>query len=419
MRKVSVTRGLLLGVVFLLAVAGSASAEEMRGRWRIEFGAGGVDPEGRIRSDANNVTIWDAGSFLYGISDPRPDKASLLEGRLSADARYEIRASYGIGGWKNGEWILDFGVARFKAEVANIEFAYELDRLDPKYTVPQRAGNGQPIPGRTKWAPDCTSIDPASWFDYDLDGTVDDQEIGPRAEWNCKEFDRTPADGLGGAWQFEALDAGTLTVYPVSVNLIARFRPTKRFNPYLGGGLGYYIVSFKETARFSALADQLGASFVTYVKHTRGADVTERYLETTEWINGGVGRRMKRPRVETPNTLFLETKGGFEWQWRQKTALFVETRFSWAKDNIEITADGRQQFGRATPNRRFTNTADPAFPPVGGTPAYITQGGIKKILRAEDGTILGNGPWPGEYYLNGGKLDYGGWTFTAGIRLTL
>jgi len=32
---------------------------------------------------------------------------------------------------------------------------------------------------------------------------------------------------------------------------------------------------------------------------------------------------------------------------------------------------------------------------------------------------VGKGPWPGEYYLNGGTLDYGGWSFSFGVRFTM
>ncbi|RMG48849.1 MAG: hypothetical protein D6718_00860, partial [Acidobacteria bacterium] len=86
-----------------------------------------------------------------------------------------------------------------------------------------------------------------------------------------------------------------------------------------------------------------------------------------------------------------------------------EVRFSWARDEIRITADGREKFGTPTPNGVFVEAPAPSA----GLAALIGIGGIVEEHEAW------SGPQPGEYFLNGGRLDYGGYVFSMGVRFTL
>jgi len=180
--------------------------------------------------------------------------------------------------------------------------------------------------------------------------------------------------------------------------------------------LGYFIVTQKSSERWREIQDQLDTSHVSYVQKVPGSlQVRELKGEGPD----GAPTDLARPEIDSPDTFFAETRGGAEWQWRPKTAFFFEAAFSWAQDNVELTVDGKSEWGRATPTVLFRDPFDSDAFPYGGLPAYITQGGIKKKIVTQDGELLGNGPWPGEYYMNGGTMDYGGWSFSFGARFTL
>jgi hypothetical protein len=301
------------------------------------------------------------------------------------------------------ELVLSGGIGFFQSKIEDVEFSYSLDRLDPQYIIKVQEFPGEPL--KDKWVPGCESL-PAGQQDPYVNCRPFFGDIGGD-QYNSTSYE---------TWKTELLDPATLNVYPVSIDVLARFRPTKRFNPYIGAGLGYYIVTQQSTERWRDIQDQLDASFVSYVQKVPGS-LELRSLEGAG--PDGAATDLKRPEIDSPDTLFAELRGGAEWQWRQKTAFFFEAMFSWARDNVEITVDGKPEWGRATPTVLFRDPFDNDAFPYGGLPAYITQGGIKKKLVNEDGQPLGEGPWPGEYYLNGGTLDYGGWSFSFGVRFTL
>ncbi|MCU0231365.1 MAG: hypothetical protein MUC67_08290 [Acidobacteria bacterium] len=389
--------------VALLAVFG-ARAEETKGRWRLEFAVGGYSPVDTIPSAAANVQTGFDGTDLVNVFDPRPDEFGIYEAGNAGGPRVDFRASYGLASFDSVELVISGGVGFFQSKIESLEFSYSLDRLDPSYviTIPPEFPGGET---KIRWVPGCESL-PVSQQKPSENCQFFYNDIGGD-QFNSSDYE---------TWKTELINPATLNVYPVSVDVLARFRPTKRFNPYLGAGLGYYIVSQQSSERWREIQDQLDASFVTYVQKVPGSLV----LRTLEGEGpDGAPRDMKRPEIDSPNSLFAQLRGGAEWQWRQKTAFFFEALFAWAKDNVEITSDGRPEWGRATPTVLFRDPFDPDAFPFGGLPAYITQGGIKKKLVDSSGQSLGDGPWPGEYYLNGGTLDYGGWSFSFGVRFTL
>ncbi|MBP7146173.1 MAG: hypothetical protein KBD01_01405 [Acidobacteria bacterium] len=391
MRKVC--WGLSLALAATLFAGLPASADEVKGRWRWEFHVGGFDPGDEIPSQAaDGMTVFDADRW-NSVPDPRPDSAGLLAARLDTSLRYEVRASYGLAAWKSGELVLDLGLGRFQSRITNIELSYALDVQDVNYTI------FDPISEQRIFVPGCESIG------------------NPNPGQNCIFFSSDAGSSPGNPhyenWRYEEITGGELTMYPLSMNVLARFRPTKRFNPYVGGGLGYLFVEFDPSQRWKDVADQLDASIVDHVIHGQGLSGAGSRLLL------GKPHDVKRPEISTPDTLYFELRGGAEWQWRPKTALFVETRFNWAQDNIEITADGKSKFGVGTPVLQLDNVSNPAVFPQGGRPAYITRGGLRVSAVDPRTGQRTKGPWPGEYYLNGGTLDYGGWMFSTGIRFSL
>lgn len=129
-----------------------------------------------------------------------------------------------------------------------------------------------------------------------------------------------------------------------------------------------------------------------------------------EWMK--YGHDLKRPRIDTPDTVFLEVRAGMEWQWKPQTAFFVDGTFSWAAEGITITVDDRAEFGQGVVSGTYAIEDVPV--PARGAPAYITSGGL--VAPDTNGVV---GPQPGEYIIEGGTLDYGGWKFVFGVRFTL
>ena len=401
----SKTRMRLVGVaaVALVAVFG-ARAEETKGRWRFEVAVGGYSSVDTIPSDAANVeTGYNEFGQLVNVFDPRPNEFGINEASSSGGPRVDLRASYGIGSLESVEFVLSAGVGFFESKIEDLEFSYAFDRLDPNYVIKVQEFPGEPL--KDKWVPGCESL-PVGAQDPGVNCRFFYGDQGGD-EFNSSDYE---------TWRTELVDPATLYVYPVSVDVLARFRPTKRFNPYIGAGIGYYIVTQQSSERWREIQDQLDASFVSYVQKIPGS------LEVRD-LKGdgpdGAATDLERPEIDSPDTLFAELRGGAEWQWRQKTAFFFEALFSWAQDNVEITVDGKTKWGRPTPTVLFRDPFDTDAFPYGGLPAYITQGGIKKKIVDQNGQLVGKGPWPGEYYLNGGTLDYGGWSFSFGVRFTM
>jgi hypothetical protein len=367
--------------ISLISVVGmfpSARAEETVGKWRVEVTLSGVDPGDRIQSQALNTTTIETGESREFVFDPRPDRAAIVDARLSTTTRFDVRASYGFKALKNAELVLDFGVGRYEATIKNLELVYSLDVQDPNLIR-----SGQRVP--------TCEVDPLFFGCIAFDNDPSSESIG---------FER---------WNWVPVDAGDLDITPISAGIIARFRPTKRWNPYVGGSLGYLDVKFTPSQQWTDFRDQLAVSYVDYV---RAADTSSgRELR-------GKPHRIVPPNVDAPNSVFFEGRGGMEYQIRPNIAFFSAVAFMWAMDDIEITVDGRTKFGNTVPNIRL-EAGQPGVPPDGAYPAYIIIGGVRRPVRSGDGGLVGEGPWPGEYFFNGGTLDYGGYSFTLGMKFTV
>lgn len=377
----------VLGCLAMLT-APAVLAEETIGKWRIELTLGGTDPGDSITSQSANVQTLDfsdiGSSAVVGNSDPRPNLASTIQARLSTDTRFDLRASYGLKAFKTTELLLDFGLGYYAAHINNLEFFYSFDVEDGNYAtvVPDQHVDGCEANG---------GVNPCLPFSLDV-----------------------PLFGqLIENWHYEGINGGDLKFVPISAGVMARFRSGKRFNPYVGFGLGYLKVDLTKSKRWEEIADQLTGSLVDDAIKGPGPFAGE-----LDRVLAGRVHEFKRPEISAPSTYFFETKGGVEWQLQPKVAIFANLGFFWAADGIKITMDGKEQLGRATPSVRV-GSQDPAAAPAAGMPAYIMQGGLSKTLRDRNGDLIGTGPWPGEYFFNGGTLDYGGFNFTAGVRISL
>ena len=333
------------------------------------------------------MTVEDeTGRFV--IVDPRPDAASQIEGRLATDPRIDLRLAYGVKSFRNSELVFDVGVGYWTSRVNNLELAYSLDVEDRDFF---------PAPDRVYVGGTCES----------------EIYVTGSAGTDCRLF----ANDSSGfeSWHWRSINAGELTQVPVSFNAYMRFRPTKKFNPYIGGGVGWLFVDFEPSEEWTAFSDQMDASFVDSTVYN---GLPSRFNVAREL--DGNAHDLKRPAVIADDGFFFELRGGFEWQWKPKIAVFVETSFMWAAEEIIVTVDGKEKFGRATPSISVPDRSDDTFP-RGGLPEYIICGGLTGD-QVDPDTVIPSGtfcPGAGEYYFNGGRLDHGGFSFQAGIRLTL
>ncbi len=384
LRAIVPGRGPCVLLILSSLIAFPVLAEETVGKWRVEFKIGGINPGDNIRSQAANaqIVIGQSGDRIT-VGDPRPNEFSSIEGRLASDPRMDLRFAYGLKSFKTSELVLDFGIGYYTTRINNLEFFYSLDVQDPNYQDSQSCATELYATGST--SQDCVAM----------------------------EADSSGQSILDETWIYQPINAGDVTQIPVSIGVYQRFRPTKRFNPYLGVAAGYLFVELEESDEWRTFADQMDASFVDY---TVKAEFTPSRLGIRSLA--GQAHDLVRPRIEAEDGPFVEVRGGFEWQWRRNTAFFVETSFFWAQKNIVITVDGQEQFGAAVTDGVIVNDGSPDAFPIGGLPAYVICGGVQPgdDVNVRPGTLC---PGAGEYFFNGGTLDHGGFSWQAGIRFTL
>lgn len=419
-----------IAAVLCFALLSSASADEAKGRWRFDVQFGSTSPEGRIDSTGGSgMTLTVPNDVAVVVMDPRPSGTFGDYASTRATGRIELHASYGLAARKNSELILDVGVGYYKATIRNVEWSYSFDTADTNY----RGSLGcETVLARAGGSVQAHQLDGCTWFDPRSADIYAGSQLNPtHAE---------SADIGLPFFQTEKVDAGTYKAIPVSVDLLYRYRPSKRFNPYLGGGIGYLFVKFDESPRFQQIADQMAGSIVTQITGPVGQDLGVRSLAefaaTPTWDAYGenvvsvqasqIGHPMLRPYVSAPSSLFVQARGGFELQVAPKSSIFVEGRYFWARKEISITADGSEQLGQATPNitipRTIHGVLNPDAYPYGGLGVYVIDGGLHQpSYDPATGAVLDDGAngQPGEYYFNGGHMKYGGWVFTVGLRFTL
>ena len=205
---------------------------------------------------------------------------------------------------------------------------------------------------------------------------------------------------------------GEITQVPVEIGGTVRFRPKKPLSPYLGAGVGYVFAKIDATPEF----DQ----FSYNVSHSLGAYSIP---NGTGGSRPGSLHKLRAAKVETPDTFEYHVSGGLEYSIGPHMSAVINTAWLWATQEIDVTIDGRHDFGSAIPNGATTYQ----FPNT-GLPVVIDSGhgGLvdygsgepfddpftnKRFLGPKDGI-----PDPGHYYAQGGTLRYGGFEVGIGLR---
>ena len=206
--------------------------------------------------------------------------------------------------------------------------------------------------------------------------------------------DTMPPESLG--WRTDGVNVGEVEQIPVSVNAMVRFRPTKRMNPYGGIGVGYLFVEFREAEPFTKIAEFLDASRGQSYKFSGGG------------LTLGPEKDVPRPTVTAPDTFFYEARLGIEWQVSPKWSLYTDMRYEWADDSIEVKIGDEFKLGKSTPSGNLNFQYLPL-----GTPFEMTvpgPNGPKSYGQYPDSIS--------NWYVNGGELDYGGFSWGFGARVS-
>jgi hypothetical protein len=238
------------------------------------------------------------------------------------------------------------------------------------------------------------------WGEFILDAGLGYMDGGIAGLEIAYQLDDEPPEDPGTLtpppWHIDFLRVGDLDQIPVSIDGLVRFRPTKRLNPYVGVGVGYRWVEFTEDPEFTRVAEWLDRSV--------GA---KQYPLGEGRLGSTFNDDIKRPRVEAPDSFFYEARLGVEWQLKPRWSIYLDTRYEWVDDPVEVMVNGEYTLGRATPN----SDIDLEYP-ANGTPFRVNipaiGGGPGKYRQFPDSGA--------NWFVEGGTLDYGGFSFGVGAR---
>jgi opacity protein-like surface antigen len=303
---------------------------------------------------------------LESIDDPRPDSAAKNEAGIKDGLRYNVQGSYGILKWKWGELTLDTSAGYFKGDVGDLEVSAEF--------------TGSPtLPG----------VDP------------------PHIQ--CGDTSK---------YHVFYVPVGKMTQIPVQFGGTVRFRPRasggpfRGMSPYIGGGIGYIFAKIDASEEFLAFSNN--------VRHSTGYAL--RPTGNGSRVAAEPEHRLQAAKAEAPDSFEYHARAGIEVPVRKGLFVVLDTSWIWAREAIRITTDGKEEFGTKTPNGR----TDIAYP-VDGLPVVIVNGGLIdyasgppeqdqndmcKFHRSPKDGIAD----PGNYYVQGGKIKYSGFTVGLGVR---
>jgi len=361
------------GVAALAAVAflsiSSVSAVDVEKKWRLSLQAGGYNTADSVPSDAANVlTVLDFDDELLAVlPDPRSDDAAFGEFGLMPATRAMLAVQYAF----SKIFVLEGAVGYQRGDVGDIEVQH------------------------------------ASPLQVEVRGR--------------DQFD----------WNARRIRAGVMEQIPIQLTAIARFRPRANFNPFLGAGVGYTIVGFTIDDELDALSsriDQVRGQFVPL-----GA--------TGQFGTPGPEQDLTGARIDARDTFEWHVASGAEYSFGRRWAVFADIRYTFASREFELTFNGADGIGVSVPNTIVRN-GEPISNPAGFGPVQISDTGIvdfgtikpldNSVPQAEwssyctatpelcffDTADLDGQLDPGYYYVQGGRIKYGGWSAAVGVRFT-
>jgi hypothetical protein len=354
---------------FLACAAGSVRAEEVHKKFRVGLLVGSYNTKDKAPSQAGNVLILtDAQNrFISFLEDPRNDSGVFNDLTIQTAPRATLTLSYAF----TRRVLLEGSVGYQKGDVGNVEIqaVFEgMSRADP--------------------------------------------------------FDPFP-------FQIFVLPAGEMTQIPVQLTALVRFRPKSVFNPYLGLGVGYTFVGFDPSPELDELSRRMDASVGGQARIGGGVFQTINSATTFTDLAGAS--------VDARDTFEWHGVGGVEYTFRKKWSAVAEIRHVRASRRFHLGFNGSSELGISIPSARV-----PEFDPVAVAtygPVQIDEGGLVDGGRLVPGPNAPSGFTPdrcpaepqfcvfkvgdldgkldpGLYYVQGGPVKYGGFSFQVGVRYT-
>lgn len=252
------------------------------------------------------------------------------------------------------------------------------------------------------------------------------------------------------------IPAGELTRVPIQLTGLARFRPRAKLSPYFGGGLGYSFIGFKPSEEFDQLSINMDNSIGGQTNLSPSFPGTPALqpppLDQFADLEGAT--------VDARDTFELHVAGGAEFSIKPQWSIFLDMRYTVASRTLSVGFNGSEDLGIAVPrlldfttspvaSRSFgamqisngglidagivgdcqAAVGDPARAqgcvPQRTAPANINCALIDAhaqnqqfcqevfVAGAPDGELD-----PGLYYVQGGNVDYDGFSYQIGFRYT-
>jgi hypothetical protein len=336
-------------------------AEEAYKKFRFSLTVNNYSSSDGLRTNADNTSFYrNEFGGLSPVDDPRPDSASKNEAQVDDGLRYDLQASYGI--------------ARFKRARATNPWA--------EITVDASLGYFEGDLGDLEVAGQYSTVDPPR------------TQIGERTRYHLT-----------------FIPMGEITQMPVEVGATLRFRPAKPLSPFISAGVGYIFAEVDPSDDFLEFSRNTAKSRGSYTFATGEGSSDSK-----------PDHQLEAAQIVAPDTFEYHLAAGMEWTVAKGLSLTLRGAWMWAPESIDITIDGKHNFGEPTPNGEGIQY------PIGGMPVEIAQGDGGLIDfgsgQAYDDPNTGQhfvGPPDGEpdagsYYAQGGTLKYNGFSFGIGIR---
>ena len=254
------------------------------------------------------------------------------------------------------------------------------------------------------------------------------------------------------------IPAGELEIMPISVTAMAHFRPRATLDPYLGAGVGYWVIGFDIDPQLDELSRAMDAA--------RGSqEVLTPFFCVSgcqeSLLSGGVKLDLEGASLDARDSFEWHLVGGAEITFKKRWSAFLDLRWVDVSRSFTIGFNGGAELGSSVPNfQDFDNSvnASTIYGPVNigncfKDPAGDTNGelitcsggglldlGRVVLVKSEDaaGNVDCTDPFdvatlgcevdfvfepdglldPGDYYVRGGTIDYDGLALQFGIRFT-
>ena len=194
---------------------------------------------------------------------------------------------------------------------------------------------------------------------------------------------------------------GKLTRIPIQLSSVIRFRPKSNFNPYMGIGFGYVLTKFESSSEFDEFSEYIDQSVGAFrsALYPGGVIPADKYHD------------LAPASVHAPNYLEYHILGGLEYTFKKHWAVFIDAQYLIAARDMSIRVDGVEKFGIGFPDGEVELKEGVIIPGPFAQPYVILSGGGIDF----DGNGKGD---PGTYFVNGGRLKYGGFSLGIGIKYT-